>query len=96
MVKRDGSVSPTDIFSLGVHIYQGIYFGAKSESARSESIGNDTAFHVGGRGPGGPWEVGTKFEGKTTIQRSAAEEGVGATVDSLRVDGNGDGKVLGG
>ena len=96
MVKGDGSVSPTYIFSLGVHIHEGIYFGAKSEGSRGESIGNDVTFHVGGGGPGGPGEVGAKFEGKATIQRAAAEESVGATVDSLGVDGNGDGKVLGG
>ena len=96
MVKGDGSVSPADIFSLGVDIHQGIYFGAKSESPWGEGIGNDTAFHIRGGGPGGPGEVGAKFEGKTTIQRSTAEEGVRATVDSLGVDGNGDGKVLGG
>ena len=96
MVKGDRTVTATDIFALGVHIHQGIYFGAKLESPRGESIGNDTAFHIGSGGPGGPGEVGSKFEGKPTIQRAATQEGVGTSVDSFRINGDCDGKVLGG
>ena len=90
-MEGDGAISPTDVFALGVHIHQGIYFGAKLESPRGESIGNNAAFHIGGGGPSGPREVGSKFEGKTTIQRAAAEEGVGTTIDSIGVNGDGDG-----
>lgn len=83
MVKGYGPVSPTDVFALGVHIHQGIYFGAKLESPWAESICNNTAFHIRGGGPSGPGEVGAKFQGKPTIQRTAAEEGIRTTVDSF-------------
>ena len=68
----------------------------KLEGARSEGVGNDPAFHLGGGGPSGPGEIGKKFERKTSIERAAAEQGTGPTVDALRVDGDGNGKIFGG
>jgi len=96
MMEGDGSVTATDIFALGVHIYQCVDFGPKLKSPRGESIGNDTAFHIRSGGPGGPGEVGSKFEGKPTIQITATQEGVGTSVDSFRINSDCDGKVLGG
>lgn len=94
--ESDGSVATTNLASEGMKVNEGIDLGLELEGTGGEGSGDDVAFHVGGRGPSRPRQVGQKTEGEATIERAPAEEGVGAAVDTVGIDGDGEGQVLGG
>jgi len=94
--ERDCSIGSANVFPLRVYVDDRIDGRAKLKSSWRKSVGDHTALHIRGGGPGRPGEVGTKLEVKPTIQRTAAQESVGTTIDALGVDGDSDRKVLGG